>query len=635
MIRFPLLACCVLIAALVSAAHAQTYSLVIGIDGMGAYGFEAANTPNMHSIKDGTWASGYRGASSLFTFAGGTVGTPTEQPTVSGPGWSSVQTGVWKNDHGVTENDVTFTNGNFLAFPSYLKLVESQFTSNVQTSGIVSWNAINTNIFATSGIDSRTPTSGNDAAVATAAVSQLSNLSNRLHGAMFAYFGDVDHAGHESGAYSPEYHAATAGVDTRVGQLLTAIRSRSSFANENWQIVLITDHGHRPAGGHGGQTALERTIPLLVSSKTVTAGSISTSLVAPSQIDVATTVLDHFGIAPPAYMLGQSRAQNATPLATTNITSGLVSHISFDGNANGSIAGNGGTVIGNVQFVAGRFGQAGRVGNYGSGSVLLNDDLGTMIGGLTDLAVSMWVKYDSATSNPAFFSNKNWNSGGNLGINLAYQPNSGQGGLDANVSGSRSGRFDIEPYSGFEPGNWHNVVLNVDRDGTTSVYVDGALFGANSAATGFLDGEFNFRLFNDGTGSYSAGAGFTNLMIDEFSAWNRLLTPDEIAFLSTSAVTAPSGPAGDFNHDGSVNAADYILWRNGLGSTYSQNDYNLWRNNFGATGAASGQATSEGPAAAVPEPIGAITWLGGVIALLAVSGRHNRCSIKIVSATGV
>jgi hypothetical protein len=620
--RLLLIGCCLLSAALAPAALAQTYSLVIGVDGMGAYGFEAANTPNMHSIEDGSWASGYEGASSMFAFAGGTVGTPTEQPTVSGPGWSTIQTGVWKNNHGVIDNADTFTNGNFIAFPSYLKLVETQFTSNVQTSGIVAWNAINTNIFATSGIDSRTPTSGSDAAVATAAVSQLSNLSTRVRGAMFAYFGDVDHAGHSFGAYSPEYSAATAGVDNRVGQLLTAIRSRSNFANENWQIVLATDHGHRPAGGHGGQTGLERNIPLLVSSKSVAAGPISTTGVAPSQIDVATTVLDHFGIAPPAYMLGQSRAQNATPLATASLTAGLVSHISFDGNADGSIAGNGGTVSGNVQFVAGRFGQAGRVGTYGSGSVLLNDDLGTMIGGLTDLAVSMWVKYDSATSNPAFFSNKNWTSGANLGINLAYQPNSGQGGLDANVAGTRSGRFDIEPYSGFEPGSWHHVVLNVDRDGTTGVYVDGALFGANTAATGLLDGEFNFRLFNDGTGSYSAG-GFTNLMIDEFSAWNRLLTLDEISFLSTSAVTAPSGPLGDFNHDGSVDAADYVVWRNGLGSTYTQNDYNTWRNNFGATGAASGALTSGSPSGQVPEPMGSILWLGGAIAVLTVAKRQR------------
>jgi hypothetical protein len=54
--------------------------------------------------------------------------------------------------------------------------------------------------------------------------------------------------------------------------------------------------------------------------------------------------------------------------------------------------------------------------------------------------------------------------------------------------------------------------------------------------------------------------------------------------------------AGDFNRDGAVNAGDYIVWRNSLGTTvarYSgadatgnglvdQADYELWRAGFGA-----------------------------------------------------
>ena len=610
------LVCCVFLALAVTTASAQTYSLVIGVDGMGSYGLEAANTPNMHAIKDGSWASGYSGASSLTAFAGGTIGTPTEQATVSGPGWSTIQTGVWKNNHGVTDNNATFTNGNFAAYPSYLKLIESQFTTSVQTSGIVAWNPIDTNIFATAGIDSRTQTSEDDAAVATTAVTQLGTLATNSRGAMFLHFDAVDFAGHSSGAYSAAYHSAVTGVDTRVGQLLSAIKLRSNFANENWQIVVISDHGHTPGGGHGGQSALERSIPILVSSKTVVAGPMSASVVQPSQIDVAKTVLDHFGIASPAYMLGESRAPNAIPLATANLTQGLLTHLSFDGNVNSSLTGNGGTVSGNVQFTAGRFGQAGLVATYGSGSVLLNDDIGATIGTATDLAVSMWVKYGSAASDPAFFSNKNWNSGGNTGINLAYQPNNGQGGLDANFKASTGTRADVEPFSGFEPGNWHHVVLNIDRDAATSVYIDGALFGTNTTSAGSLDGAFNFRLFNDGTGTYSAGTGFTNLMIDEFSTWSRLLTNDEIAFLSTSAIS--NGLAGDFNHNGVVDGADYVVWRKGLGSTYTQNDFNTWRSNFGVTNGAGAESESEGPSSSVPEPAGAIACVSAMMALLMV-----------------
>jgi hypothetical protein len=40
---------------------------------------------------------------------------------------------------------------------------------------------------------------------------------------------------------------------------------------------------------------------------------------------------------------------------------------------------------------------------------------------------------------------------------------------------------------------------------------------------------------------------------------------------------------GDFNSDGTVDAADYVVWRIGLGTTYTQSDYDLWRVNFGQT----------------------------------------------------
>jgi hypothetical protein len=40
---------------------------------------------------------------------------------------------------------------------------------------------------------------------------------------------------------------------------------------------------------------------------------------------------------------------------------------------------------------------------------------------------------------------------------------------------------------------------------------------------------------------------------------------------------------GDFNRDGVVDAADYVKWREGLGTEFTQDDYNIWRANFGRT----------------------------------------------------
>jgi hypothetical protein len=61
------------------------------------------------------------------------------------------------------------------------------------------------------------------------------------------------------------------------------------------------------------------------------------------------------------------------------------------------------------------------------------------------------------------------------------------------------------------------------------------------------------------------------------------------------------GLPGDFNDDGSVDAADYVVWRKGMGTQYSQVDYDDWRENFGEMSGAQSTAASALPAA-VPEP---------------------------------
>jgi uncharacterized protein YjbI with pentapeptide repeats len=77
---------------------------------------------------------------------------------------------------------------------------------------------------------------------------------------------------------------------------------------------------------------------------------------------------------------------------------------------------------------------------------------------------------------------------------------------------------------------------------------------------------------------------------------------------STGEVTLMAIPAlpGDFNQDGSVDAADYVVWRKGLGTIYIQEDYNIWRANFGERIPASGAIRSFSDAtellSAVPEP---------------------------------
>jgi hypothetical protein len=58
---------------------------------------------------------------------------------------------------------------------------------------------------------------------------------------------------------------------------------------------------------------------------------------------------------------------------------------------------------------------------------------------------------------------------------------------------------------------------------------------------------------------------------------------------------------GDYNGDGVVDAADYVVWRKGLGTVFTQDDYNIWRAHFGQT-----LDTGSSLNGAVPEPVSSI-----------------------------
>ena len=84
--------------------------------------------------------------------------------------------------------------------------------------------------------------------------------------------------------------------------------------------------------------------------------------------------------------------------------------------------------------------------------------------------------------------------------------------------------------------------------------------------------------------------------------------------------------AADLNLDGTVDAADYVLWRNGgplenevnAPGTVNQQDYVEWRSRFGNSGSGSGL----GAAGSVPEPGALVLLVMGLVGL--VCGRRVR-----------
>ncbi|TWT43160.1 glycoside hydrolase family 16 protein [Botrimarina hoheduenensis] len=88
--------------------------------------------------------------------------------------------------------------------------------------------------------------------------------------------------------------------------------------------------------------------------------------------------------------------------------------------------------------------------------------------------------------------------------------------------------------------------------------------------------------------------------------------------LFIDSVTLSATLAGDYNLDGTVDSADYTVWRDGLGTAFTPSDYNRWANNYGATIGPGSQA--------VPEPLtGWLAALAGSALGCRVSRSQPRC----------
>lgn len=95
-----------------------------------------------------------------------------------------------------------------------------------------------------------------DAEIADHAVDAISGRGPDLS---FVYFCDADDEGHVYGPHTPEYAAAMGRVDNHLARIRSAIRHRVEVLDEDWFMVLTTDHGHLDEGGHGGDSQVERT----------------------------------------------------------------------------------------------------------------------------------------------------------------------------------------------------------------------------------------------------------------------------------------------------------------------------------------------------------------------------------------
>ncbi len=233
---------------IILSAQNNRKTLIIGIDGVRGDAAIAANTPNMDALA----------ANGITSYEAQTLPV-----TYSGPGWSTILTGVWMDKHGVRDN--VFIPNNLIEYPHFFQYVKSA-NPDLYTASIVHWSPINILIAPLTQTDAL-ETYDSDAAVRDACINLLNNEDPDI---TFIHLDDVDHAGHSSG-FSPsnlEYLEAIETIDNHVGQIMTALENRPNYSNEEWLIILCTDHGGIGTG-HGCNEAACQDIFYVASSNLI------------------------------------------------------------------------------------------------------------------------------------------------------------------------------------------------------------------------------------------------------------------------------------------------------------------------------------------------------------------------------
>ena len=284
--------------------------LIIGVDGMGDYvsRMDEGSTPNFDRLfGDGfTTTSGTRINASV-THTGMAV-----YPTISAQNWVSMFHGVRPVYHGVTggssNSDLSAGKQANEKYPSFIKNYLT-YHPEAKVLSSCTWDAINngaiedlpqvkkinnncetvykvaTGALAIGDADlvdyirEQTVFDGyaDETYALTDAISVqrvIDETATEDYRIAYMHLNQVDSAGHSYGNNKHAYIKAVSRVDVLIGKLYAAYEARGWL--DDTLFILCTDHGHRYAQdgtGHGGNSAVERTVTFAIAGKTVRQGT--------------------------------------------------------------------------------------------------------------------------------------------------------------------------------------------------------------------------------------------------------------------------------------------------------------------------------------------------------------------------
>ena len=266
-----------------TAAEPSRHVLIVGIDGCMPDAILASKAPNLKKLAED-------GAVTWDGFAGGVQGTPSQQNTASLASWNSILRGVWANKHKANRmkkgRPLPSDSKNFPSLFARIKEVQPQ----AQCASICNWIWINNQPMLPEA-DYKINGPAGDKSVTELLAKYLQEKDPT---AVFIHLDEVDHSGHGHGFAPrlPSYQAAVEQADQHVGEALAAVKSRKNYANEQWLVICVTDHGGLNKA-HGGQSPEERKTFLIVSGPGVKKGVVTPG---PGIVAVTPTALKFLGV---------------------------------------------------------------------------------------------------------------------------------------------------------------------------------------------------------------------------------------------------------------------------------------------------------------------------------------------------
>ncbi len=255
----------------------QKKALFIIVDGIPADVIEKVNTPNLDEIAA---VGGYTHA-----YVGGEKGAYSETPTISAVGYNSLLTGTWANKHNVWGNSIKAPNYQYWTL---FRFLETQYPEK-KTTIFSTWldnrtKLVGEGLAATGNIkldyhfdgfeqDTVQFPHGNDRNYIHRIDEHVTNEAARYVKAegpdlSWVYLEYTDDMGHQFGDSKQMYDAVEV-ADDQIGRIWKAIQYRQKNLNEDWLIIITTDHGRdgETGRGHGGQSDRERATWITTNAK--------------------------------------------------------------------------------------------------------------------------------------------------------------------------------------------------------------------------------------------------------------------------------------------------------------------------------------------------------------------------------